>query len=123
MTPRNPIHPTSNQIADQIRETVRKVQQSEQVRPPHHAGQETLVQAIRTLARNRVAQTLRQLRAVSGLSYEDVAAETGLSKQTLFDLEYKERRLSIDELRKIAACYHISENDILGVDILGTDLD
>lgn len=112
-----PSSPTSGQIADQIRETVRKVQQSEQVIRPHNASQELLIQAIHTLARNRVAHSLRQLRAAGGLSYDDVAAKTGLSKQMLFDLEYKERRLSIDELRKIAACYHVSENDILGVDL------
>jgi transcriptional regulator with XRE-family HTH domain len=60
---------------------------------------------------------LRQLRAASGLSYDDVAAQSGLSKQILFDVEYKERRLSLDELRKLAACYAVGVNDILGVDI------
>ena len=109
---------TGADIADKIRQAVHKLQQNELATPPRNASQEALVQAIRTLARSRVSNTLRQLRAVHGLSYEDVAAQTGLSKQVLFDIEYKERRLSLDELRVLSICYHVSESDILGVDII-----
>ena len=108
----------AEEIAKRIRETVQQVQQGTEAVPLRNADHETVVQAIRTLARNRVSSTLRQLRALHGLSYEDVAAQTGLSKQALFDLEYKERRLSLEELRVVATCYHVSESDILGVDML-----
>ena len=109
---------TGADIADKIRQAVQKIQKNEQATPPRNASQEALAQAIRTLARSRVSNTLRQLRAVHGLSYEDVAAQTGLSKQVLFDIEYTERRLSLDELRLLAICYHVSESDILGIDIV-----
>jgi hypothetical protein len=35
----------------------------------------------------------------------------------LYDVEYKDRRLTLDELRTLAQCYNITINDILGVDI------
>lgn len=73
--------------------------------------------AIRQLARSRVAQTLRQLRAAQGFSYEQVHSQTGLSQQLLFDVEYKEKRLTLDELRKLAHCYGVSGGDILGIDL------
>ncbi len=73
--------------------------------------------AIRQLARSRVAQTVRQLRSAQGLSYEHVQARTGLSQQLLFDVEYKDRRLTLDEIRKLAACYEVSVGDILGIDL------
>lgn len=109
--------PSSNEIADRIRQFVQKGQQTPSPPLLHDTTHETLVHAVRKLAQSRISTTLRQLRAVHGFSYEDVAANTGLSKQTLFDLEYKERRLSLDELRLLAACYHVHEDDILGVDL------
>lgn len=73
--------------------------------------------AIRQLARSRVSQILRQLRAAHGLSYEQIQQQTGLSQQMLFDVEYKERRVSLDELRLLANCFSLGVNDILGVDL------
>lgn len=73
--------------------------------------------AIRQIARSRVAQVLKQLRAAQGFSYEHVHFQTGLSQQLLFDVEYKERRLSLEELRKLAACYGVSVGDILGIEL------
>jgi ribosome-binding protein aMBF1 (putative translation factor) len=73
--------------------------------------------AIRQLARSRVAQTLQQLRAAHGLSYGQIQSQTGLSQQLLFDMEYKERRLTLDELRKLANCFGVGVNDILGIEI------
>lgn len=73
--------------------------------------------AVRLLARSRVAQTLRQLRSANGLSYEDVHYRTGLARQLLFDVEFKEQRLTLDELRKLAACYGVSVGDILGIEL------
>jgi hypothetical protein len=73
--------------------------------------------SIRQLARSRVSLILRQLRAANGLSYAQIQTQTGLSQQLLFDVEYKERRLSLDELRLLADCYGLGVNDILGIDI------
>ena len=107
-----------DQIAQRIREAILSVRHGkERVTKLVDTQQENSVQAIRTLARSRVSSTLRQLRAASGFSYDDVSAKTGLTKQLLFDVEYKERRLTLDELRKLAAAYEIGIDDILGVDL------
>jgi hypothetical protein len=73
--------------------------------------------SIRQLSRARVSQILRQLRAAHGLSYFQVQTQTGLPQQLLFDLEFKDRRLTLDELRRLAECYHVSIDDILGIDL------
>lgn len=73
--------------------------------------------AVRQLARSRVAQALRQLRAAHGLNYEEVHTQTGLARQLLFDVEFKEQRLTLDELRKLTACYGVSVGDILGIEL------
>ena len=73
--------------------------------------------SIRNLARSRVSLLLRQLRAAHNLTYAQVQTNTGLSQQLLFDVEFKDRRLTLDELRRLAACYQVSVSDILGVDI------
>ena len=74
-------------------------------------------QAIRLLARSRVSAILRQLRAAHGFTYEHIQQRTGLSQQLLFDVEFKERRLTLDELRRLADCYGAGVADILGVDV------
>jgi hypothetical protein len=74
-------------------------------------------EALRLLARSRVSDLLRQLRAALNLSYADVQAMTGLSQQLLYDVEFKDRRLTLEELRLLADCYRVSVNDLLGVDI------
>jgi hypothetical protein len=73
--------------------------------------------SIRRLSRSRVSEILRQLRATRSLSYEQVREKTGLSQQILYDVEYKDRRLSLAEFAALARCYEVSINDILGVDI------
>ena len=73
--------------------------------------------AVRRLARSRISETLRQLRAANGLTYERVQERSGLSQQLLFDMEYKERRLTLDELRRLCRCYNIGVDDILGIDL------
>jgi len=110
--------PAGDQIVQRIRDAILTLNQnSERVTHLVDTEQENTAHAIRTLARSRVSNILRQLRAAGGLSYEDVAAQTGLSKQILFDVEYKERRLTLEELRKLAAAYQIGIDDILGVDL------
>lgn len=73
--------------------------------------------AIRKLSRSRVSEILRQLRATRGLTYEQVRERTGLAQQLLYDVEYKDRRLTLDEITALARCYDVSINDILGIDI------
>ena len=74
-------------------------------------------ESVRQLSRNRVASLLRQLRAVHGFSYAQIQDETGLSQQLLFDMEYKDRRLTLDELRSLAHLYQVSPGDILGIEL------
>ena len=73
--------------------------------------------ALRQVARNRISQMLSQLRATRGLSYEQVRQQTGLPMQLIYDLEYRDRRLTVDELRLLAACYDVGVNDVLGIDL------
>lgn len=73
--------------------------------------------AVRLLARNRISQTLSQLRAARGFTYEQVRQATGLPMQLLYDVEYRERRLTLEEVRRLALCYAVSVNDLLGVDV------
>jgi hypothetical protein len=72
--------------------------------------------SIRQLSRSRVSEILRQLRTTRSLSYEQVREKTGLSQQLIYDVEYKDRRLSLAELAALARCYEVSINDILGID-------
>lgn len=109
---------SNDQLVKRIQETVRNLQRGKtRALEPINTGEEKLRQSLRTLARTRVSNLLRQLRAARGYTYEALAAESGLSQQLLFDIEYKERRLTLDELRILAACYQVSINDLLGVDI------
>ncbi len=107
-----------NPIARRIREAVADLQQTQARRVlPADSSQERVVDSLRQLARSRISSILRQLRSASGYSYDLLAEQSGLSKQLLFDVEYKEQRLTLDQLRVLAACYEVEINDILGVDI------
>lgn len=68
-------------------------------------------------ARSRVSATLRQLRAARSLSYDAIRERTGLSQQLLYDIEYGDRRLTLDELILLAECYGVSADDVLGIDL------
>ncbi|MFN3981661.1 MAG: helix-turn-helix domain-containing protein [Caldilinea sp.] len=68
-------------------------------------------------ARSRVSATLRQLRAARSLSYDAIRKRTGLSQQLLYDIEYGDRRLTLDELILLAECYGVSADDVLGIDL------
>lgn len=74
-------------------------------------------ESVRRLARTRVADLMRQLRAVHGYTYEEIQNETGLSQQLLFDFEFKDRRLTLDELRLLATMYGVSAGDVLGIEL------
>lgn len=120
MSPSKPQLPAGDDgLLQRMRENLLRLthQRPESVVTPINDAPERTRQAIRQLARGRVAQVLRQLRAAHGLSYEEIQSRTGLSQQTLFDLEFKERRLTLSELRLLADCYEISLGDLLGVEI------
>jgi ribosome-binding protein aMBF1 (putative translation factor) len=84
---------------------------------PYQETERNVRDSIRQLSRQRVSDLLRQLRAAHGLSYEQVTERTGLSGQLLFDVEFKDRRLTLEETRKLAECYQISIDDLLGIDV------
>ena len=46
-----------------------------------------------------------------------VQTDTGLTQQLLFDVEFGQKRLNLDELELLAACYRVTVSDILGIDI------
>lgn len=73
--------------------------------------------SVRQLSRSRVAALLRELRAVHGFTYEQIQNETGLSQQLLFDMEFKDRRLTLDELRLLTGMYGVSVGDVLGIEL------
>ena len=73
--------------------------------------------AVRQLARSRVSEILRHLRSARGLSSDPVRERTGLPQQLLYDMEYRDRRLTLAELNALASCYETSVNDILGIDL------
>lgn len=105
-------------LARSIRESIWKLTRSPaRTTTPFQKAEQNQRDSIRALSRSRVSQILRQLRAAHGYSYAQVQTDTGLSQQVIFDVEFKDRRLTIDELRRLAECYEVSVNDILGVDV------
>lgn len=106
-------------VMQRIRESLNWLRRSstQHADPNTQQAERNVRDAIRQLSRQRVSDLLRQLRAASGLSYEQVHDRTGLSQQLLFDVEFKDRRLSLDELRRLADCYQVTANDLLGIDI------
>lgn len=79
--------------------------------------EEQMRDSVSIAARSRVGQALKQLRLAHGFSYADLQQRTSLSQQLLWDVEYNERRLNLEELRILATCYQIKPGDILGIDI------
>ena len=85
--------------------------------PAHEKIESTIRDSIRQLSRQRVSNILRQLRAAHGFTYEQVNERTGLTQQLLFDVEFKDRRLTLEEIRILADCYQVSVDDILGINV------
>ena len=109
--------PSDDSILKRIRSRVAG-SASDPARPAAPVQDETdLRNAVRQVARSRISQMLSQLRAARGLSYEQVRQQTGLWTQLLYDMEYRDRRLTVDELRRLAVCYDVGVNDILGIDL------
>jgi ribosome-binding protein aMBF1 (putative translation factor) len=109
----------NDDLLNRIKENVMRLRHSkpERVVPAIDDTPERTRASIRKVAQSRISDILRQLRAAHGLSYEEIQQRTGLSQQMLFDIEYKERRLSLAELRKLAECYRVGVNDIVGIDL------
>ncbi|MCC6165733.1 MAG: helix-turn-helix transcriptional regulator [Caldilineaceae bacterium] len=109
---------TQEAILQRIRESLARLTRTpERTTEPYHETEQHVRESIRQISRARVSQLLRQLRAAHGLSYAQVQANTGLTQQLLFDVEYKDRRLTLDQLRRLAHCYHVSVDDLLGIDL------
>ena len=105
-------------VAKRIRESIAGLRRSgERTVIPIDSTQERVTGSIRTLSRSRVSSILRQLRSSSGYSYEALTEQTGLPKQLLFDIEFKEQRLTLEQLRLLAECYGVTVSDILGIDL------
>ena len=118
MDPEPTKDPARDQVIQRIRESLNWLRRAPMgSTTPYQKTERDIRDAIRKLSRQRVSDLLRQLRAAHGLSYEQVHDQTGLSQQLLFDVEFKDRRLSLDELHRLAACYPVSVDDRLGVDI------
>lgn len=108
----------SDYHSDRIRESLLKLDYTpSRVTQGTGPAEPELYESLRRLSRSRVSLILRQLRAAQGLTYAKVQTDTGLPQQLLFDVEFGERRLALDELKLLAECYRVSVNDILGVEI------
>lgn len=116
-TESNP-EPSSEHVIQRIRESLNWLRRTPtRASTPYQKVERNIRDSIRQLSRQRVSDLLRQLRAAHGLSYEQVNERTGLSQQLLFDVEFKDRRLSLQEIRLLANCYQISVDDLLGIDV------
>jgi hypothetical protein len=104
-------------IMQRIRDSLNWLRRSPTPTSAPQQSERNVRDAIRQLSRKRVSDLLRQLRAAHGLSYEQVHDRTGLSQQLLFDVEFKDRRLALDELRRLADCYQVTVDDLLGIDV------
>jgi DNA-binding Xre family transcriptional regulator len=105
-------------LLKRLRESVLRARQTpERSTQPETRQEVNMRNAVRKLARGRVSETLRQLRATRGLTYEQVREKTGLAPQLLYDMEYRDRRLTLAELQRLAQCYEVSVNDLLGIDL------
>ena len=112
------MHLTDDSLLHRIRDTVLRMAQTpvraREIVETHEDGTRA---SLRRLSRTRVSLFLRQLRAAQGFTYAQVQEQTGFTQQLLYDLEFKERRLTLDELRVLTTCYGVSVNDVLGVDV------
>ena len=105
-------------VLQRLREYILRLSYNEErVTEPEDDNRVDARESVRQLARTRVSDMLRQLRTVHGFSYEYVQDETGLPQQVLYDMEYRDRRLTLDELGRLAQLYQVSVADILGIEI------
>lgn len=107
-----------DQLTTQFKQTVERITHVPSERDATVVvTEERMRDSVSVAARSRVSQALKQLRLAHNFSYADIQQRTNLSQQLLWDMEYKERRLTLEELRILAACYQLKPGDILGIDI------
>lgn len=105
-------------VIERIRESLARLSRTpDRTTEPYRETERHIRDSIRQVSRARISDLLRQLRAAQGYSYAQVQADTGLAQQLLFDVEFKDRRLTLDQLRRLAQCYHVSVEDLLGIDL------
>ena len=105
-------------LIQSLKEQVARLRYGEErVTEPVEEAEVDARESVRRLARARVADLMRQLRAVHGFTYEEIQRETGLSQQTLFDFEFKDHRLTLEEFRLLTSMYGVSVGDVLGIDL------
>lgn len=105
-------------VIQRIRESLARLTRTpERTSEPYQETEQHIRESIRQISRTRISQLLRQLRAAHGLSYAQVQANTGLTQQLLFDVEYKDQRLTLDQIRRLAHCYDVSVDDLLGIEL------
>ncbi|WP_439362030.1 ImmA/IrrE family metallo-endopeptidase [Bradyrhizobium sp. DASA03007] len=69
-----------------------------------------------------VGERLREARDRMKLKQADAAESVGLSRTTLVAIEQGQRRVRIDELRKLAHLYRMSINELMRQEAIHTDL-
>ncbi len=112
-----PNDPLDNSLISRLKKSARRAARKPvEVKSRIETPEVLMRDSVRDLARSRLSLALRQLRAAHGLSYADIQERTGLSQQLLWDVEYKESRLTFDELELLVECYGLSAGDILGVE-------
>lgn len=116
--PESNLEQSNDNVIQRIRESLNWLRRTPMsASTPYQKVERNIRDSIRQLSRQRISDLLRQLRAAHGLSYEQVNERTGLSQQLLFDVEFKDRRLSLEQIRLLADCYQVTVSDLLGVDV------
>lgn len=75
-----------------------------------------------TMPPTEVGERLREARDRVKLKQADAAESVGLSRTTLVAIEQGQRRVRIDELRKLASLYKMSINELMRQEAIHTDL-
>jgi Zn-dependent peptidase ImmA (M78 family)/DNA-binding XRE family transcriptional regulator len=70
----------------------------------------------------KLGDRLRIARSTAGLKQEDAARELGVARTTLIAIEQGQRRVRVEELRKLAEVYRIGINDLFRETAVHVDL-
>lgn len=68
--------------------------------------------------RQVLADNMKTLRSQENISQEDFAALCDLHRTYISDIERCNRNISIDNIEKIAAAFHITPSELLKEDLL-----
>ncbi|MCD6107386.1 MAG: DUF4065 domain-containing protein [Caldisericaceae bacterium] len=61
----------------------------------------------------KLAKRIKALRGEAGLSQQELAERLGISRPTISQIENDERKITADELKKLADIFNVSSDDIL----------